>query len=145
MSPSVGTLAGGSLLTINGFGFANHGSDYVSVVTIGVPISTTFPNGVILCDVALSNSTQVTCVTRAHCAADANADDPAGVDCNFRESLGGGVTVSVCPESEDADTCWAKAGSAQSMCLAGANCTFSYSSGEQMKSCQVKSIVYFPE
>ncbi|GAQ89759.1 hypothetical protein KFL_005590010 [Klebsormidium nitens] len=129
--PSAGTLAGGSVLTITGFGFpVTNVSTSVTVVTIQVPFSTTFPNGVILCDVATSDLTQVTCVTRAHCAADANADDPTGTDCNFRESLRGSVTVSVCPEGADADTCWADVRTPQSICKQGGNCTFSYSAAE---------------
>ena len=129
--PSAGTLAGGSVLTITGFGFPTTSvSNAVTVVTIGVPVSTTFPNGVILCDVARSDSSQVTCVTRAHCAADANADDPTGADCNFRESLAGSVTVSVCLEGADADTCWADARTQRSVCAEGGDCTFSYSAGK---------------
>eukprot|EP00983_Pelagomonas_calceolata_P135339 1162144-Pelagomonas_calceolata.AAC.3 len=40
-----------------------------NVVVIGVPTSTTFLNGVILCDVTEASATQLTCVTRPHLAA----------------------------------------------------------------------------
>lgn len=48
-------------------GFSQEASE--NVVVIGVPVSTTFLNGLILCDVVSATSTQLMCRTRAHLVA----------------------------------------------------------------------------
>ncbi len=59
-----------------GYGFSTDGATS-NVVLIKVPRSTTFLNALALCDVeTVVNSSQLTCRTRTHLAADASADDP---------------------------------------------------------------------
>jgi hypothetical protein len=49
------------------------------VAFIRVPVSTTFPNGLVLCDVVAvaPEGDSLACTTRRHVAADATADDPS--------------------------------------------------------------------
>jgi hypothetical protein len=72
--PALGSIGGGTLLTISGSGFSSP-SD-ANVVLLHVPVSSTFPNGVVLCDVQGGDASQLTCRTRAHLATDASAEDP---------------------------------------------------------------------
>jgi hypothetical protein len=76
VSPQIGSIAGGSLLTISGQGFDALDLS-TAVVVITVPVSTTFLNGIILCDVTNVSSTgdALMCRTRPHLATDASSDD----------------------------------------------------------------------
>ena len=82
VSPATGSMAGGTLLTISGRGFSSNKDE--NVVLIPVPVSTTFPSGVILCDVTEVTETALVCRTRVHCAGNAksfrcDARDRSGV------------------------------------------------------------------
>lgn len=69
------------------------------MVLIPVPLSTTHPNGVLLCDPVAATSTQVVCETRAHCAANADESDPLAARCQYTPTSAvalGPVTVAVC-------------------------------------------------
>ena len=70
----MGSIAGGTDITITGSGL--YSADSVAVVYVRVPVSTTFPNGLVPCDVSTWEATRIVCRTRAHYAANAAPDDP---------------------------------------------------------------------
>jgi hypothetical protein len=55
------------------------GSNASVIAVVAVPVSTTFPNGIALCDVSevAPDGASLACTTRPHLAADASADDPS--------------------------------------------------------------------
>lgn len=71
--PGLGSIGGGTTVKITGSGFSPIASR--TSVFMTVPVSTTWLNGIIPCDVVNSTATEINCVTRAHLAADASADD----------------------------------------------------------------------
>eukprot|EP00798_Chlamydomonas_sp_ICE-L_P031254 gene31253-6400_t len=75
VSPSSGSIAGGTQLTITGQGF-NAQDLSANIVMIRVPVSSTFLNGVVLCDIVSASRTQLQCRTRSHLAADVVPMDP---------------------------------------------------------------------
>eukprot|EP00798_Chlamydomonas_sp_ICE-L_P010964 gene10964-17075_t len=79
VSPSSGSIAGGTRLTITGEGF-NAQVPSANIVMIRVPVSSTFVNGVAHCDIVSATGTQLQCRTRAHLAADASSTDPYARD-----------------------------------------------------------------
>jgi hypothetical protein len=87
VTPHIGSIGGGTLLNIAGQGFDALDLSTV-VVVITVPVSTTFLNGVILCDAANSSSSGdvLTCRTRAHLATDASSDDAMGTRLDARDT-----------------------------------------------------------
>jgi hypothetical protein len=74
VQPALGSIGGGTLLTISGAGFSSPPDS--NVVLLHVPVSSTFPNGVVLCDVQGGSASHLACRTRAHLATDASAEDP---------------------------------------------------------------------
>lgn len=58
--PPLGSIGGGTLLTIVGWGF-DASSPSSNVVVVPVPVSTSYPNGVVLCDVVSATYTHVRC------------------------------------------------------------------------------------
>ncbi|KXZ47885.1 hypothetical protein GPECTOR_32g498 [Gonium pectorale] len=74
--PRVGSIGGGTELVITGSGFAPGNRSGENVVLIPVPVSTTFLNGLVVCDVTSATATQIRCRTRPHLATDADAMDP---------------------------------------------------------------------
>jgi hypothetical protein len=46
------------------------------VVVLRVPASTTFPQGVVLCDVTAASTSILACTSRGHLATSATAQDP---------------------------------------------------------------------
>jgi hypothetical protein len=87
VTPQVGSIGGGSLLTIAGQGFDAVNAS-TGVVVIAVPVSTTFLNGVVLCDVVnvSSSGDALTCRTRAHLVTDASSDDAMGTRLEARDT-----------------------------------------------------------
>ena len=76
VSPASGSVGGGTLLSISGSGFptsANASTGVVISVSLRVPRSTAFPDGILPCDVVSAAPTLVTCLTRPHIAAAAAA------------------------------------------------------------------------
>jgi len=105
VDPPAGSIGGGTRVTIYGWGFAPK----QAVALVPVPVSTTFPSGVALCDVDRDNSTfyELVCITRPHCATDASAMDPNAVLCEPRDTTeigaaGRVVEVAHCPVGQDA-------------------------------------------
>ena len=103
VSPASGTLAGGTRLTLSGWGFANAATTAArqSVVLLTVPRSTSHPSGRVLCDVveAESSYTQLTCVTQEHCAS--NASPTGGRGCRHRPTVAAPVEVVTCGAAAD--------------------------------------------
>lgn len=136
VSPPTGTLAGGTTLTIAGWGFAVAGASaaaHTSVVAVHVPVSTTFPSGIVLCDVVpeASSFDALTCVTRHHCAADASPEDPMAFRCEHTPTAPGAVEVVTCGAGKTElgnMNCWGRDETPRSSCAAeeGESCTFAY-------------------
>uniref|UniRef100_A0A383WCP6 Fibrocystin-L n=1 Tax=Tetradesmus obliquus TaxID=3088 RepID=A0A383WCP6_TETOB len=111
VTPQIGSIGGGSLLSIAGQGFDALDLS-TAVVVILVPVSTTFLNGVILCDVAnISSSGDVlTCRTRAHLATAASSDDAMGFKLEARDTEPGSVQLLLCSDMPSNDAlklyCW---------------------------------------
>jgi hypothetical protein len=74
VQPALGSVGGGTLVTISGTGFSSVAGS--NVVLLHVPVSSTFINGMVLCDVEAATNAEIKCRTRAHLATDASADDP---------------------------------------------------------------------
>lgn len=74
-----------------GTGFSSNVN--ATAVFLPVPVSTTFLNGIIICDVFDASPTRIRCLTRAHLAADASADDSNALNVVPRESQYGAVQV----------------------------------------------------
>ncbi|KAK3258451.1 hypothetical protein CYMTET_32501, partial [Cymbomonas tetramitiformis] len=140
VSPRVGSLAGGTRITVTGTGFAPEAG--LNAVFTRVPVSTTFPNGVVPCDVEQASETEIVCVTRPHCAADASAADPYARRCEHAPTPESLLEVAACPENLTTALgatvpvstalgrlrCWAEPGIATARCAAaeGRACTFAY-------------------
>ncbi|KXZ47884.1 hypothetical protein GPECTOR_32g497 [Gonium pectorale] len=84
--PRVGSIGGGTELVITGSGFAPGNRSGENVVLIPVPVSTTFLNGLVVCDVTSATATQIRCRTRPHLATDADATDPMAFNTQPRPS-----------------------------------------------------------
>lgn len=72
--------------------------DAAHLVVLQVPVSTTFLNGRILCDVQYINAStdsnaldSLTCMTRPHLATDASSDDAMARDLEARDTQSGWV------------------------------------------------------
>jgi hypothetical protein len=87
VSPTIGSIAGGSLITITGQGFDALDLS-TAVVVITVAVSTTFLNGVILCDVTnvSSSGDALMCRTRPHLATDTSSDDAMAARLEARDT-----------------------------------------------------------
>ena len=106
VSPTQGSVGGGTLLTITGSGFPAPGavggssgtaSPTTSVgVYIRVPASGTFPDGLLACDVVTTTATQITCRTRPHLAAPSTIDDPMGSNIRPMATAAAPVQLLVC-------------------------------------------------
>eukprot|EP00899_Mesostigma_viride_P025002 jgi/Mesvir1/5687/Mv15702-RA.1 len=129
VSPRVGSLGGGTRITIRGAGFTTQ-PNMTSVVTIPVPVSTTFPNGVVLCDVTAASEDTIECTTRPHCAADSSAEDPSAKLCTFNPTPPAGVMVSACPmglTDLGKVRCWSQTETPIARCGASVDgCKFAY-------------------
>ncbi|KAL6747058.1 hypothetical protein V8C86DRAFT_3034101 [Haematococcus lacustris] len=127
ISPASGSIGGGTLVTIQGTGFAPDPDE--NVVLITVPVSTTFLNGLALCDVQAVNRTSVICRTRAHLAADASASDPTALAVRPQATNPAPVQVVICgaglSDLMKLD-CWSQAQTARSVCAPGAACLFAF-------------------
>lgn len=140
VSPSFGSVAGGTKVTITGFGFSKSAAR--NAVFMTVPTSSRFPNGIVACDVMNATETTIVCQTRAHCTADASASDPSASRCRYEPTDdASAVSVTVCPltmkDSLGATVlgvdevgklrCWGDDGIPESACR-GEQCSFGYSS-----------------
>ena len=76
--PQLGSIGGGTTLTISGLGVVP--TALLVAVVLNVPVSTTFINGAMLCDVKAITSTQIQCVTRAHLSVDSSVLDPLALN-----------------------------------------------------------------
>ncbi|KXZ49222.1 hypothetical protein GPECTOR_22g813 [Gonium pectorale] len=74
VTPNAGSIGGGTVVNITGYGFSPMASE--NVVLLPVPVSSTFPNGIIQCRILQSTASWLTCLTAPHLAANASADDP---------------------------------------------------------------------
>ncbi|KAG1658049.1 hypothetical protein FOA52_004208 [Chlamydomonas sp. UWO 241] len=128
--PSAGSIGGGTELTLTGTGFSTVPGSNLVVVT--VPVSTTHPNGVVLCDVVAesASATQLTCITRPHLAADASAEDPHATRVTPTATPTAAVTVAVCAPGLSIDVekiaCWAEPRTARATCGDPATCGYAY-------------------
>lgn len=94
VSPAAGSIGGGTVVTISGSGFSPVAGE--NVVFINVPTSTTFLNGIIQCITTAVNATTLTCVTRPHLAANADASDPFARNLEPVATTPGAVEVVLC-------------------------------------------------
>lgn len=101
VTPKNGSMAGGTNVTIKGDGFS--GIPERNAVFLQVPVSTTFPNGIIQCRVKSATTTRITCTAPAHCSANAGPDDPLAEDCSLRPTSPEDIIVKVCPEKRRSD------------------------------------------
>ncbi|GAX81121.1 hypothetical protein CEUSTIGMA_g8555.t1 [Chlamydomonas eustigma] len=129
VSPSVGSIGGGTNLTITGSGFSTTLSQ--NVVLIQVPVSSTFLNGLVLCDVKSATNTSVTCVTRPCLSADATSADPNALLVQPTASAPAPVQLVICnPGLNDVNklVCWSQARTPAATCTANSTtgCFFSY-------------------
>ncbi|PNG99189.1 hypothetical protein TSOC_015039, partial [Tetrabaena socialis] len=130
--PNSGSIGGGTTLVIDGAGFSTvPGSN---VVEITVPTSTTFLNGLLQCAVVSATATRITCVTRAHLAANADVDDPMAKRVMPAPTQPRGVRVFICdPVFYNStllrDYCTSLPSTPHTRCNAtgGASCDYSYS------------------
>ena len=83
VTPQEGSLKGGTLVTISGFAFSSSSA----VVFIEVPVSTTHPDGLVNCDVYMRSETELRCMTRSYCSADASPEDPMARKCTYKETV----------------------------------------------------------
>lgn len=131
--PGQGSIGGGTILTITGAGF-NAQEPSANVVLIPVPVSTTFLNGLVLCDVLNATQTQLTCRTRPHLATDASTGDPMARKVVPSFSAPGAPQVVLCDARiASSDTlkmeCWGDGASPSAALGADScliNCTFAY-------------------
>lgn len=132
--PSLGSIGGGTRITIRGSGFRTGAlqegdESFDVVVVVRVPISTTFSNGVVLCDVEAADDQEITCRARPHLAADSSAEDPGATRREPRSTLPGQVEVAICPgglSDMGKVQCWSDPQvTAPSTCITE-QCTFAY-------------------
>ncbi|KAG1667228.1 hypothetical protein FOA52_009793 [Chlamydomonas sp. UWO 241] len=129
VTPSIGSIGGGTTLILMGAGFSSVPD--ANVVYVSVMVSTTFLNGVVACDVVTANDTVVTCVTRAHMAADAAGDDARAKKLEPRTSVAAPVQLALCEDALSAVNkliCWSQPRAAKAECVgADGDCDFAYS------------------
>lgn len=138
ISPFEGSLAGGTVVTLSGSGFPYGTASAVAngmeaVVAIGVNVSTTFPSGIVLCDVLPLQSTRtaVVCRTREHAAASASPADPSARNLLYVPTQPRTVELTLCPGSlsDDQKTrCWSMGSTPRALCRGSdpRACTYSY-------------------
>ncbi|XRA97477.1 fibrocystin-like protein [Pycnococcus provasolii] len=135
VSPSMGSIAGGTDITITGSGL--YSADSVAVVYVRVPVSTTFPNGLVPCDVSTWEATRIVCRTRAHYAANAAPDDPWARKVEAISTKAMVVRVILCSNARlrgrqgwtDLEKlhCWGDADTREATCSAEqSSCSFQY-------------------
>ena len=99
VSPAAGSVGGGTLLTLTGFGFVAAGAinstDAIRIF-VTVPVSGTFPTGLLPCDVVSATATQLMCRTRPHLAATADLDDPLAAKRLPKVTPAAAVVVMLC-------------------------------------------------
>ncbi|PNH07097.1 Fibrocystin-L [Tetrabaena socialis] len=133
VSPAAGSVGGGTELVISGTGFATGAAAGKNVVFITVPVSTTWLNGLIPCDVTSATATQLRCRTRAHLAADADASDPFAKLVMPRSTPSAAVQVVVCGDdmSTSPDVlrfyCFFQPRAARASCRGLGGCDYAYS------------------
>jgi hypothetical protein len=122
------------LLPAQGYGFAPlaPGAPLVNLVYIPVPRSSTFPSDVAACSVTAANATTITCITRAHLAADVSAADPNALLVQPRPSPPALLRLALCEAGltgVDALVCAFEAQTPVAGCSAAdlSSCRFSYS------------------
>ncbi|GIL53440.1 hypothetical protein Vafri_9024 [Volvox africanus] len=74
VSPNLGSIGGGTLVTITGSGFSQNVKG--NAVFMTVPVSSTFLNGIIECETQSVTTTTLTCRTLPSMATNADVDDP---------------------------------------------------------------------
>ncbi|GIM05166.1 hypothetical protein Vretimale_9611 [Volvox reticuliferus] len=132
VSPHLGSIGGGTLITITGSGFSPVVSE--NAVFITVPVSTTFLNGVVQCKTVSATATTLMCRTQTNMAADASADDPLAkqvmpVDTTPPRL----ISVVICDSSYNSsflqEYCWSLPETARARCDAAGSesCNFGYS------------------
>lgn len=118
VSPSAGSIGGGTTVTITGSGFSTVAAE--NIVFLTVPVSTTFLNGIIQCDVVSATVNQLQCVTRAHLATNADADDAMARNVMPVATQQRGVQVVICDPSLNTtvlrEYCWSRAATPRSRC-----------------------------
>ncbi|KAG2432951.1 hypothetical protein HXX76_008679 [Chlamydomonas incerta] len=139
VQPQAGSVGGGVVLVINGTGFAPGARMRENAVFVTVPVSTTFLNGIVPCDVINATTTEIRCRTRAHIAADADATDPFALNVQPRATSANSVVVVACGQSFNSSAtvdalrfyCWAQPTSARAMCNGALGaCAFAYTWAE---------------
>jgi len=143
---AVGSVGGGNVLTIAGWGFDPNNS----LAYVVVPVSTTFPSGVVECEVDRAKSTfeRIVCTTLPYCKADGGGHaDEVAATCLAELTAPATVDVVNCPEREggwDAASslarlrCWGNESTVRSVTrtwgCSGAGCfrTFEYSTTAAM-------------
>lgn len=97
------------------------------MVTVPVPLSTSYPNAALLCDVLTANATTIICRTRAHMPTNAGDAQPAVP----APSPASAVTLAHCSDKPESDTgkmaCWARGVAQRRSAKCTGVCSFAYS------------------
>ncbi|KXZ54727.1 hypothetical protein GPECTOR_4g796 [Gonium pectorale] len=131
ITPNAGSIGGGTVVTITGYGFSSIPAE--NVVFITVPVSSTFLNGIIQCRTLSATVTKLTCVTLPHLATNADADDPFARKVMPVATLPNPVNVFICDQSYNLtillEYCSTLTGTARARLALedGATATFAYS------------------
>ncbi|KXZ43941.1 hypothetical protein GPECTOR_77g37 [Gonium pectorale] len=132
VSPNWGSIGGGTVVTIRGAGFSMKPAD--NVVFLQIPVSTTFLNGIIQCDTTSVTPTELTCITRAHLATNADGNDPTAKQVMPEATNAQPVSVVLCNTTYYNSTvlkeyCWSLASSphARIATARSDSCDFGYS------------------
>lgn len=96
VTPSQGSVAGGTRVSIAGSGFTSASPDHVFVFVDLPTDSLTFPDGKVPCHVESIEPSSITCVIPPYCAARRSAEDPLGRTCIAEGTVGGQVHVALC-------------------------------------------------
>ena len=126
ISASSGSIGGGLMLLISGTGFPEVTAE--AVVFMTVPASTTFLNGLIPCDVNSASFDLITCITRPHVAANADANDPMAKLLQPMASTPAPVQVLACSADMNStvlrEYCWSLPTAVKAACNDPSGCKF---------------------
>ncbi|CAG9461071.1 unnamed protein product [Pedinophyceae sp. YPF-701] len=139
--PASGSTGGGQKIKVSGWGFAtrdNSNGTLEAVTMVTVPVSTTFPSGKIEClvDHAKTNDVELYCDTQAHCAKNADRNDPmAIVNCQHLATNPAPIDVVSCGDNLSVQRrfqCWGWDETARANCTSPTSCLYAYSESDTM-------------
>ncbi|EFJ47175.1 hypothetical protein VOLCADRAFT_92352 [Volvox carteri f. nagariensis] len=133
VSPNLGSIGGGTLVTITGSGFSPLVA--ANAVFMAVPVSSTFLNGIIECVTESVTTTTLTCRTLPSMAANADADDPRATKVMPVATQPRLVSVVICDPGYNTTIlrgyCWSLPETPRANCAASdaSLCSFGYVGG----------------